>query len=474
MNKDFNILAVDLDETLVKSDMLLETFWSAFSQDLLIPFKSLLALTKGKANLKSFLYNNSSVNIESLPYNQIVIDYIKSHRQNGGEVALVTGSDQRLAYEISDYLGFFNKVYGTSDIKNLVGSNKGKFQKGIFGFKNFDYLGNSFEDIPCWEYANRAITLNAKKNLKRSCEKVNNNYLHLQNLDNQNLFFNFFRAIRTYQWIKNILVFIPLIAARTFDPNLIFESVLAFFAFSCVASSVYIFNDLLDLDADRNHPKKCNRPFASGSLSLLDGSIGGFVMLVLGFTLAYSIGLSFLFLITTYYASTICYSLFLKQKPLFDIFLLSGLYTIRILGGGVATNLEISFWLLAFSIFFFLSLASVKRETELVELKKRDVISIPGRGYIVSDLNFLNIISISSSLISSLILALYINSPKVLDLYTNPHLLWISCCLFLFWNLRLHFKTYKGQMEDDPIVFIIKDNFSKIIFMGIIILVFFA
>ena len=196
-------------------------------------------------------------------------------------------------------------------------------------------------------------------------------------------------------------------------------------------------------------------------------------MLVLGFTLAYSIGLSFLFLITTYYASTICYSLFLKQRPLFDIFLLSGLYTIRILGGGVATNLEISFWLLAFSIFFFLSLASVKRETELVELKKRDVISIPGRGYIVSDLNFLNIISISSSLISSLILALYINSPKVSDLYTNPHLLWISCCLFLFWILRVYFKTYRGHMEYDPIIFIFKDN-DKIIFFGIIILVFFA
>ena len=474
MNKDLNILAVNLDGTLVKSDMLLETFWSAFSKDTLIPLKSLFALSKGKAYLKSFLYNKSSVNIESLPYNQIVINYIKSHQKKGGKVALVTGSDKRLAYEISDYLNLFNMVYGTSDNNNLVGSTKAEFQKNIFGEKNFDYLGNSFEDISCWEYANKAITLNAKKNLKRSCEKVNFNYLHLQNIDNNNLILNFFKAIRTYQWIKNILVFIPLIAAKAFDPNLIFESVLAFFAFSFVASSVYIFNDLLDIKADRNHPKKCNRPFASGSLSLLYGSIGGFIMLILGFTLAFRIGLLFLVFILIYYGSTICYSLFLKRKPLFDIFLLSGLYTIRILGGGLATNLEISFWLLAFSIFFFLSLASVKRESELVELKKRDMISMPGRGYIVSDLNFLSTISISSGLISSLILALYINSSKVLDLYTNPYLLWISCCLFLFWILRVYFKSYRGQMEYDPIIFIFKDNISKIIFTGIIILVYFA
>ena len=474
MNKDLNILAVNLDGTLVKSDMLLETFWSAFSKDILIPFKSLLALTKGKTNLKNFLYINSSVNIESLPYNQTVIEYIRSHLKKGGKVALVTRNDQRLANEVSDYLNFFNIVYGTSNEDNLIGANKAKFQKDIFGLKNFDYIGNSFDDLSCWSYADKAITFNAKKNLKRSCEKVNSNYLHLKNIDNQNLIFNFFKEIRPYQWIKNILVFIPLIAAKSFETHLIIESVLAFFAFSFVASTVYIFNDLLDLKADRNHPKKRNRPFASGSLPIIYGSIGGFIMLILGFTLASKIGLIFLVIVTIYYASTICYSLFLKQVPLFDIFLLSGLYTIRILGGGVATNLQISFWLLAFSIFFFLSLASVKRESEIVELKKRAEITMPGRGYKISDLNFLRIISISSGLTSSLILAFYINSPKVLDLYINPNLLWISCCLFLFWIIRIYFKTQRGEMEYDPVVFILKDNISKIIFLGIIILVFFA
>ncbi len=474
MKKDLNILAVELDGILVKSDMLVETFLSAFSRDLLIPLKSLLVLNKGKANLKSYLYRNSDIEVKTLPYNQEVIDFVKSHRENGGKVALVTGSDQRLASEVSDYLGLFDLVYGTTNNKNLIGSAKARFQKEIFGMKNFDYIGNSIDDIQCWEYANRAITFNAKKRIERSCEKVNSNSLHLENLDNYNLLLNFLKEIRPHQWIKNILVFIPLIAAQKFYPNLIIESILAFFAFSFVASNVYIINDLFDLKVDRNHPKKCQRPLAAGNLSLFNGFIGGFLLLILGFTFAFKVGLLFSIILIIYYISTLFYSLFLKQKSLFDILLLSKLYTIRLIGGGVATNLEISFWLLAFSIFVFLSLAAVKREAELIELKERGKMEIYGRGYKVSDLNYISTVSICSGLISSLVLALYINSPKVLDLYLNPRLLWIACFLFLVWILRICFKTQRGEMEYDPIIFASKDRFSKIIFLSIIILVLLA
>ncbi len=474
MKKDFNILVVELDGILINSDLFFETFWSALSKDVSIPFRSLFLINKGKANLKKFLYNKSSLDIKTLPYNQVVIDLINSHRKNGGQVSLITGSDENLAYKIADYLNLFDSVHAISNYKTLRGSTKAKLQREIFGLKNFDFIGNSIGDILCWEDADKAITFNAKKTVKMSCEKVNSNFLHLQNIDNSNLLFNFLKEIRTYQWIKNTLVFLPLIAANKFDSNLIVQSILAFFAFSLSASSLYIFNDLLDLKSDRDHPKKCKRPFASGSLSLIYGSIGGFILLILGFMCAFKISLLFSFVLAIYYTSTICYSLFLKKKSLFDIFLLSGLYTIRILGGGVATNLEISFWLLAFSIFVFLSLASIKREAELIELKERGKIALHGRAYIVSDLNFISIISISSGLISILVLALYINSPKVLDLYINPQLLWIACCLFLFWILRICFKTQRGEMESDPIIFALKDKISQIIFLSIIILVLFA
>ena len=167
MQKNLKILSVDLDGTLIKSDMLFETFWSAFSNDLSIPLRALFALTKGKANLKSFLYSKSSISIKSLPYNQVVIDFINSHRKNGGQVALVTGSDQRLAYEISDYLNLFDFVHGTTNNKNLIGDNKANFQREIFGLKNFDYIGNSMQDISCWKYADQAITINSKKIVNR-------------------------------------------------------------------------------------------------------------------------------------------------------------------------------------------------------------------------------------------------------------------------------------------------------------------
>ncbi len=471
MQKELNILVVDLDGTLIKSDMLFETFWSAFSNDYSVPLRSLYLLTKGKAYLKSFLYSKSTINIKSLPYNQKVIDFINSHRGNGGQVALVTGSDQRLAFKIADHLDLFDFVYGSSNSRNLTGSNKANFQKEIFGLKKFDYIGNGIEDISCWEYADKAITINAKKNTKRSCEKVNSNSLHLNNLDQTNLILNFLKEIRTYQWIKNTLVFLPLIAAKKFDYISIGQSSLAFFAFSFVASSVYILNDLIDLKSDRDHAKKCNRPFASGSLSLFHGSIGGCIFLILGFTCAFKISLLFAFVLAIYYTSTVGYSIFLKKKPLFDIFLLTGLYTIRIVGGGVATNLEISFWLLAFSVFIFLSLASIKREAELIELRERGAFEMKGRGYKLNDLNFISIISISSGLIASLVLALYINSPRVLEFYKNPQLLWIACFLFLFWILRISFKTQRGEMEYDPIIFALKDNISKIIFLCIFIFV---
>lgn len=474
MKKNLNTLSVDLDGTLIKSDMLHETFWSSFAKDPLIPLKAINFILKGKANLKKFLYEKSSLDISSLPYNEIVIKYINLHRSRGGKVALVTGSTQKLAEDISKHLNLFDEVYGSSSNKNLVGTAKANLQKKIFGIKNFDYIGNSFADIQSWKLSDKAITLNASKSLKKKSELINENYYHLINEDNPSFLKSFIKEIRPQQWIKNILLFIPIIAAQSFDIFSLFTTLIAFISFSFTSSSVYIINDLLDIKADRKHPKKCKRPLAAGDLSFNSGFLGSLVLILLGSIFGLAIGTSFLKILFAYFFITLSYSIYFKKKALLDIFILSGLYTIRIISGGLANSLEISYWLLAFSIFIFLSLAAIKRETELIDLIDRGKTKIENRDYRSSDLNFIKNISISSGMISVLLLALYINSPNVLNLYSHPKFLWLASGLFFFWIIRVCFKTDRGEMYYDPVVFALKDKISIFIFLGIILFVVFA
>ena len=474
MKKDLKILSVDLDGTLIKSDMLYETFWSSFTNDLLIPFKALFALLKGKANLKKMLFDSCSIDIKSLPYNSTVIEYISLHRSNGGRVALVTASTQKLAEAISKHLNLFDEVYGSTSVINLKGLAKANLQEKIFGEKNFDYIGNSLADIQSWKISNQAITFNAGKSLKRKCELININTIHLFDKSNRSFLASLIKEVRPYQWIKNILIFLPIITAQNFDKTSFFQALFGFIAFSSTASSVYIFNDLLDIQADRNHPKKCKRPFAAGDLSFGIGMTFGILILFIGIIFGYAVGQSFLWILLAYYATTLCYSLYFKRKALVDIFILAGLYTLRLIAGGVATNINISFWLLSFSLFIFLSLASIKRQSEVIDIINRGKTIVNNRGYKVSDLDFIRTIAISSGLISSLVLALYINSPKVLILYSNPVMLWISCGLYLFWIIRVCFKTDRGEMEYDPIIFAFKDRISNIIFGLIISLTIFS
>ncbi len=474
MQKNLKILSVDLDQTLIKTDLLFETFWSSFSNDLTIPLKALLASFKGKAYLRKLLLDSSSLDIKSLPYNNTVIEYISTHRANGGKVALVTDINQKIVNSIADHLSLFDEVYSSSSLINFKGSAKRNILEQIYGKKNFDYIGNSSKDIQIWEISNKAITFNAGKSLKRKCELINSNSFHLVDTDKKGLIASFLKEIRIYQWIKNILIFIPLIAAQDFDKNTFFYAFLSFFSFSITASSVYILNDLLDIKADRNHPIKCKRPFASGDLPLNLGSILGLLLLLLGLTISFTVSKSFVAVLLAYYGITFSYSIYLKRKALVDIFILSGLYTLRLLAGSTATNVNISFWLLVFSIFIFLSLAAIKRQSELIDLKNRGNIIIENRGYQIKDLDFIRTLGISSGLISILVLILYLNSSMVLVLYSYPQFLWISCFFFLFWFIRICLKTDRGEMKYDPIIFAFKDRVSNYIFGSIILLLIFS
>lgn len=471
MNESDIILVIDLDGTLIKTDILHETFWSSFSKDWKIPYKTLTTLIKGRAKLKEYLNNISEIDIKTLPYNETVIEYIKKFRNKGGKTALVTGSNINIAKKIADHLGLFDEVHGSTSSLNLKGKQKMELLISRFGEKKFSYMGNSSEDIHVWEHAFKAISINASSKLKKACNKVNLNSDHLLTGPSYNSLLTYCKALRPYQWLKNTLVFLPMLAAHKITALYFFESLKAFIAFSLISSSVYVINDLLDLGADRSHPRKKSRPFASGSIPISHGIVIAPLLFILGISVALFINKSFLIIIFTYYILTSAYSLVLKRKIIIDICTLAGLYTVRIVGGGAATQIGISFWLLGFSIFIFLSLAAVKRQAELVDLRERGILKSAGRSYRVDDLPLVSIVSLIAGFMSVIVIAMYVKSQEVLILYSKPEILWGVCCVLFYWLIKMIHTAHQGNMHDDPLIYAVKDKMSQITFIIIVLLI---
>jgi 4-hydroxybenzoate polyprenyltransferase len=268
-------------------------------------------------------------------------------------------------------------------------------------------------------------------------------------------------ALRPHQWVKNLLVFVPLVAAhRLHDASLLAAAAVAFAAFCALASSAYLFNDLLDLGSDRAHPRKRQRPLASGRLSVLAGGAMSLLALAAGAALASALPIAFQLSLAAYFGLTLAYSLGLKKVPILDIVSLAGLYTLRIIGGGYAVTAPVSAWLLAFAVFLFFSLAMVKRYAELVSFAADGAASLPGRGYVVADTNLVLTAGASSAMMSVLVLALYTNGDSVAALYSNPDALWLLCPILLYWILRIWLLAARGGMHDDPVLFAVRDPIS--------------
>lgn len=458
------ILVVDLDHTLLKSDMLLESFWSAFGQDWRSPFRSMLALSQGKAALKHYLADVAQIDVTMLPYDDEVIAYIKAWRASGGRTALVTATDDKIAQSIGHHLKLFDDVYGSDGAKNLKGPNKSRFLIEKYGEQQFSYMGDSDADLDVWKHAKRAITVNLSDAMKTKASKVAGEVEHLATHTPQ--LTAYFKAIRPHQWLKNVLVFLPMLAAHQLDGSTFMASLFAFVAFSLIASSVYIVNDLLDLDADRAHPRKWQRPFAAGSIPITSGMWMAAGLLGAGAVIAALLGPAFFSVLLGYYILTTGYSLYLKRRIIVDICVLAGLYTARIVAGGAATGIPLSVWLLAFSIFFFLSLAAVKRQAELVDSARRGKLKATGRGYHTEDLPIISMISISAGYVAVLVMALYVNSPAVTKLYNHPEALWGVCTILLYWITRTVLLAHRGAMHDDPLVYAAKDRISQACFLG--------
>ena len=452
-------LCVDLDGTLIQTDLLLETWLLLIKRNPIYIFLCCVWLLKGKAALKAEIAKRVEFNPTTLPYNQKFVDWLHTQRQAGRELWLCTASNDRLANAVAAHLQIFSGVFASSDSLNLSGRNKAKQLVSQFGEKSFDYCGNDRVDLPIWRVSHGAVVVGANKRLLLQAGSVAE--IRAVFPRTSGCLRATFKALRPHQWAKNVLVFVPLAGAhRLGDVESVKQALFAFLAFGLCASSVYLLNDMLDLNEDRQHPKKCKRPFASGSLSLLAGFLLIPLLLVAAVLISAGLPLKFCLVLAVYYILTVAYSFGLKRVVLMDIITLAGLYTIRIVAGAMAINVVLSFWLLLFSVFLFLCLALVKRYAELDALQRQNKLKAVGRGYHIDDLPILQSFGIASGYLCVLVLALYINSPDVVLLYRHPHVIWFLCVLVLYWINRVWLKTHRGNMHHDPVIFALKDRVS--------------
>ncbi|MEQ9257656.1 MAG: UbiA family prenyltransferase [Roseovarius sp.] len=455
---DTPVLVVDLDGTLIRTDLLYESFWAGLSEGWRTVPVAMKALIRGRAALKNRLAGLARLEAETLPYNDAVLAYVRAWREGGGRTALVSAADQELVRRISAHLDLFDEAHGSDGTTNLKGPKKAAFLAERYGAMGYDYIGDSAADLPVWQGARRAITVDVTPALARQVAALGRETEALENSPPS----AYLRALRPHQWLKNVLVFVPVAAAHALEPMILLKALLAFVSFSLVSSCGYVLNDLMDLRADRAHPRKRLRPLASGRVPIAHGTLMVPLLLICGLSVAALGGWPLFGVIATYFLLTTLYSLALKQIAIADIGTLAGLYTMRIIAGGLATGLGLSVWLLAFSMFFFFALAAIKRQAELVDLQARGVPTARRRGYTVDDLPLVSQMAIASGFVSVLVLALYLNTPAVQELYASPWMLWGICLVLLYWLSRISLKTHRGLMDDDPIVYALRDRVSLV------------
>ena len=472
LSNNFNVqnlrpIIVDLDGTLIYSDILHESVIKWFCSNPVNLLHLVIFITKGRAALKAYLALNTSFDPSTLPYNLELILWLKDQKKSGKKIILCTGSHHLHAKSVAEFLGFFDEVIATTHTHNLIGKNKALHLVRRFGEGGFDYVGNSNSDVSVWEKARLGISVNASKYVIKRAKTVCNIVLFFPKKTTSMQ--HFIKMLRAHQWLKNILIFVPLIAAHQFNDWYQWLSLcLAFVAFSLCASSAYITNDLFDLESDRKHVRKKLRPFASGALPLWLGAILAPTLLVGGIATASQVNPTFTIWVMIYYIITCAYSYGLKRLVLIDCITLAILYTIRIIAGASAIYNELSFWLLAFSIFLFLSLAFVKRFAELINDSINPALSnqgdgkIVGRGYYKSDAPIIQTIGIVSGYASVIVFALYLNSDAIIKLYPLPQLVWGEVPILLFWISWVWIKAHRGNMHDDPLIFAIKDRVSQV------------
>jgi 4-hydroxybenzoate polyprenyltransferase len=456
-------LVVDMDGTLIKTDMLWEGYVRLLKKNPLHVFLAMIWLFRGRAFLKRQLAARVFIDPASLPYNEPFLGWLAGEKSAGRKIILATASDLQMAKAVAGHAGVFDEVLGSDGRQNLRGGNKLEALVKKFGARGFDYAGNSGPDLAVWRAARGAVVVNACRSLENKaarCAKVVKVFPPGAGACRA-----FIRALRPHQWAKNLIIFAPIVAAHKLnEPALLLQGMLAFAVFCLCSSGVYIVNDLMDLDADRRHRAKKFRPFAAGDLPLSWGLLFAPALLATGLAAATRLSWLFVGVTAAYLFLTTAYSLWIKRVVLLDVFVLAGLYTIRLIAGHAATDIVYSSWLLVFSMFIFLSLALVKRYVELAGTEQLK----SGRGYNPGDMEIVASLGTGSGYLAALVLALYVNSQQVVALYQHPNLLLLLCPLLLYWVSRVWLLAHRGQMHDDPVYFAVKDPASYII--GLLVL----
>lgn len=457
-------LVVDLDGTLLRSDLLVETGIAFIRRHPFQLYKTVGWLAQGKTVLKSQLASATDIDVNVLPYNPAVLELIKTAKNENRLIVLATASHYTLAEKIAEHLQLFDLVLATNEERNLTAESKRDLLIEHFGESGFDYVGNSLDDISVWSAARHAYVVDPERGVLRKAQAMGNVKQTL--LSSVVPLKSWVSAIRIHQWMKNALIFVPLLAAhQVMNPIMVRQGILAFLLFGLCASSVYILNDLLDLADDRHHHSKKRRAFASGDLSIITGIVAFPLLLCTAFAgAALFLPWQFSAVLLAYYALTLAYSLDLKRRMSIDVIALAALYTLRIIAGAAAFQLQLTFWMLAFSMFMFLSLALVKRYAELRDARvKGKKEKTRGRGYYPDDLEMISSLGASSGYLAVMVLALYIHDQATIDLYSSPQIIWLACPLLLFWITRVWMLTHRGLIHEDPVVFAIRDRVSLMV-----------
>lgn len=454
-------LVVDLDGTLVRSDLLAEGAVLVLKRNPLSAFEMLVWLGKGRAHFKARIAERATLDGEGLPYRRAVLEYLQTEAAAGRRLVLATAADARIARQVADRLGLFDTVLASDGEVNLSGEQKRERLVSAFGEKGFDYVGNSARDLAVWASARRAVLVAPTGRLRRRAESL----VEVERVldDDPGTLLDYLQALRLHQWLKNLLVFVPVVAAhRLGDPASLVQASMAFLAFGLCASSVYLFNDLMDIEADRHHPRKRARPLASGRVPVTLAP--ALALGLMAATLAVSVTLPtpFLGVLGAYLVLNAAYSLWLKPVPILDVLVLAGLYTLRIIAGSAAIGVWPSTWLLAFSMFLFLSLALVKRYAELMAMRAVEGAKARARGYRLDDAELLASLGGGAGYLAVLVLALYIEGGAHL-LYSRPQLIWVLCVLLLYWISHLWLMAHRKRMHDDPLVFAVRDHTSQLL-----------
>ena len=453
-------LCVDLDGTLVRTDILFESIFALLKQNFIYILFLPLWFLKGKAYFKQQIADRVELDVTLLPYHDEFLNYLREQKAHGRSLVLATASNAKYAEQVALYLGIFEKILASDKQTNLSGSRKCQRLIDAFGERGFDYAGNAKVDLEIWRHAEGVILVAPEPGVLKQVERLGR---IKKMFPNQRADLGtYIKALRLHQWVKNLLIFVPLALSHQInDLTLLAQGIQAFVAFGLCASSVYLLNDLMDLPADRRHPTKRDRPLAAGVLPIKHGTLLIPALLLISFTIALGLPVEFLAVLALYFLVTLGYSVSFKKAALVDVLVLAALYTLRLIAGTAAASVDYSFWLLAFAMFLFLSLALVKRYSELMAQPKDNSQFLHGRGYGVGDLEILSQFGTSSGYMAVLVLAFYINSSEIRILYSYPEAIWMLCPILLYWISRVWLLARRGEMDEDPVVFAIQDQRSR-------------